>query len=380
MRILQVTPGFYPEVGGVQAHVQAIAEKLVARGHEVHVAAMAHRGAGPARESVNGVQVRRFIGIGPGESYRLPSGLVGYLLRAQRDFDIIHVHNYHAALIPVVAAVTRQALVITPHLNDQPHSALARFLHRPYALIGRWGMRRAQAVICVSDAERERVAARLGVAHRKTVVIPNGVDDGVLTGPGAALSRDPHLLLSVGRLEPYKRIEDSIAALAVLPAEYRLVIVGRGPHREGLEQVAQDQGVSDRVTFAGYVLKEALPDRYRRAQVALNLSTAEAFGMTVLEAVAGGCRAVCRDIPAFRDLARQFPAYVTTIADGRPETIAAAVQRAAERPDDPPADLTNFTWSRIAAETEKLYLRCLHGDAGVCWAHTTPEREQGHAG
>jgi glycosyltransferase involved in cell wall biosynthesis len=354
VRILQVTPAYYPAIGGVERHVQALSECLVAQGHDVVVATMSPRGQRPADEIIAGVEVRRFAAFGVGEAYRVPRGMGAYLRRERDRFDVIHVHNYHAAMIPLVAAFGGQPLVVTPHLNDRPHSGFARLLHYPYALIGRWAVHRASAVICVSEAERERVVSRLNVPRARTVVMPNGFDERRLRRP-ATSDREHGLILSVGRLQAYKRVEAALDALAALPDAYRLVVAGDGPHRAELEAYARARGVAERVEFKGRVTDEELASLYGRAQVVVNLSAAEAFGMTVLEAVAAGCHVVCSDIPAFRDLADEFPGWVTTTSVEDRETVAAAIRAAAGSTGTAPANLSSFTWTAIAGRLAKLY-------------------------
>jgi glycosyltransferase involved in cell wall biosynthesis len=304
---------------------------------------------------IDGVEVRRFAAFGVGDAYRVPRGLGAYLRRERDRFDVIHAHNYHAVMIPLVAAFGGRPLVITPHLNDRPHSGFARLLHYPYALVGRWAVHRASAVICVSEAERERVVSRLNVPRARTVVMPNGFDEHSLRRVPATVGREHGLVLSVGRLQAYKRVEAALDALAVLPDSYRLVVAGDGPHRTELETWARAQGVAKRVEFKGRVTDDALASLYARAQVVVNLSAAEAFGMTVLEAVAAGCHVVCSDIPAFRDLADQFPGWVTTTSVEDPEAVAAAIRAAAGSTGTAPVNLSSFTWTSIAGRLAKLY-------------------------
>lgn len=357
MRILQVTPGYYPTVGGVERHVQALAERLAAREHEVTVATMQPRGQHLANEIHDGVFVRRFDAVGLGDAYRVPPALLSFLRDTRNHWDVVHVHNYHAALIPLAALAGVRPWVVTTHLNDTPHSAAAKLLHIPYSLVGRWAVSRAQMVICVTQAERERVGQRLGVAPERSTVIPNGVSETVLATRRRDIERDPYLLLSVGRLQPYKRVEDALAIVAELGAPYRLVVVGEGPHRAVVEQRAVELGVTDRVAFVGKARDDELIEWYSRAGVVLSLSEAEAFGMTVLEGVAAGSQVVCSDIPAFRDLAGHFPGYVSVVGRRDARAGAAAVRAARERTPGGVADVSGFTWEAVTDRVLDVYHR-----------------------
>ncbi len=355
MRILQVTPAYAPVIGGVEKHVQALSEHLVRQGHSVTVATLQPRAASLPDEVYHGVTIRRFDAISVGDAYRMPRGLLRFLRQTRNQWDVVHVHNYHAPLIPLVA-LAGVPFVVTTHLNDTPHSAIASLLHIPYGVVGRWAVRRARAIICVTEAERERVTVRLGVVRERTVVIPNGFSERLMAARKQSDARDPHHLLTVGRLQPYKRVEDAIAIVAELGAPYRLTIVGEGPHRASLERLARRLGIMQRVEFVGRADDEALISWYRRAGVVLSLSEAEAFGMTVIEGLAAGARVVCSDIPAFRDLAAHFPAHVQIVGRRDVKAGAAAVI-ATTRGLPAPADVTAFTWDAVTDRVLAVYRR-----------------------
>ncbi|MBX0326317.1 glycosyltransferase family 4 protein [Oscillochloris sp. ZM17-4] len=352
MKILQITPHYYPQRGGVERHVQSISEGLAAHGHEVAVLTMAAPGSGGAVEEIGGVLVFRLLATGPAPAYHVPMGLLS-CLGSSGGYDIIHVHNYHAALLPIVAALAPQRMVVTPHLNDRPHSRLAELLHVPYRLIGGWSLRRARAIICVSEAERERLIGRFGLRASVATVIPNGVDI-ARAMRGETEARDPRQLLAVGRLQAYKGASRAVAAMADLPSGYRLTIIGTGPCHNDLQRQAQALGVADRVELIGEVGDTALSSWYRRSGVVLNMSSAEAFGITVIEALAHGCRVVCNDIPAFRDLASRFPANIALVDAARAPSVAAAARQAADTPA-PCADVSVFSWEHIVGQLLSTY-------------------------
>lgn len=353
MRILEVTPGYCPTIGGVERYVQAISERLAACGHQVTVATMQPAGQSMPDETLAGVQIRRFAAVGPGDAYRVPLGLLQYLRSGRNNWDIVHVHNYHAALIPLVALAGVRPFVVSTYLNDAPHSAAAQLLHVPYTLIGRRAVGQAEAVICLTEAERARVEARLAVAASRSLVIPCGVSDALLETHHRPDQHDPHLLLAVSRLHAYKRVEDAISIVHTLGAPYRLAVVGDGPHHAALLAHARALQITDRVQFVGKVDDLTLLEWYRRAGVVLAMSQAEAFGMTVLEGVTTGCQVVCRDIPAFRDLAAHFPGQITVVADVAQG--AAAVRAAKTRTLVAPADITAFTWDAVTERTLDVY-------------------------
>jgi glycosyltransferase involved in cell wall biosynthesis len=90
--------------------------------------------------------------------------------------------------------------------------------------------------------------------------------------------------LSVGRLETVKRVDLIIRALARVDRPWRLVIVGDGPLRRQLEEVATTEGVADRVTFTGTIEEAALVDLYAGAWAVVFPPYDEDYGYITLEA------------------------------------------------------------------------------------------------
>lgn len=355
MRILQLTHAYAPQIGGVERHVQAISEQLAELGHEVVVATMSSSDIVLESEPLTNVKVRRFRSIGLGVAYRVPVGLPLYLQVTRDHFDVVHVHNYHAVLLPLAAAIRPRCLIVTPHFNDRPHSRFAEILHRPYALIGRRALLRADRVICVSTIERDRLVRRLRVPSGRIVVIPNGVDIKRFQFRSTSRARDTRLLLTVGRLEAYKRVDRVIEALALSSPEYRLAIIGDGPEHHKLVEQARRHGLSDRVVFVGNVSDDELINWYHRAYMLVNLSSAEAFGLTVLEAVVAGCQVVCSDIPAFKELSDRFPSQITVVPDGDPRAVANVVATTEQDDDNSPFDLREWSWQGVAVKLQTLY-------------------------
>jgi glycosyltransferase involved in cell wall biosynthesis len=91
-------------------------------------------------------------------------------------------------------------------------------------------------------------------------------------------------VLSVGRIESVKRVDVLVSAMAQVDKPIRLVVAGEGTQRANVEKVAEDAGVSDRVTFLGAVDDERLLELYREALAVLYPPYDEDFGYVTLEA------------------------------------------------------------------------------------------------
>src|SRR5258706_15977873 len=154
-----------------------------------------------------------------------------------------------------------------------------------------------------SASPRDDLVAR-GVARERITMIPNGLDHEHYT-PGPM--PPGRTILSLGRVEPYKRIDIAVAAMAKVVdrvPDARLVIVGRGDALPGLERQVAKLGLERTVEFRGFVSEEEKVALYRGARVFVNPSEKEGWGLTILEANACGTPAVASDVPGLRDSVR----------------------------------------------------------------------------
>lgn len=298
MKILLVTHRYPPHTGGVETHVKEIATRLSDRGHDVTVFSADDGSDVASVANEEGVHVRRFASLRPGDSFYIAPQMA--LAVRRFDADVVHAHNYHALpLFFAALGVTEERFVVTTHYHGASAISWRDRLLSIYQPIGSWALHQAEAIIAVSKWEYDQLTADFGV---DASVIPNGID---VEGFAKAepVQREGPYLLSVGRLEEYKGVEYVIKALSVLK-EYDLVVVGSGPYREQLEQIARDAGVSDRVDFLGHVDGDRLSRLYAGAEVFLNLSAFEAYGITVGEALAVGTPCVVREEGALSEWTR----------------------------------------------------------------------------
>jgi len=339
MHIGFVTSQYPPRTGGVETHVSAVATRLVGRGHTVTVVS-ADAGPGVADSTVrDGVRVRRLRSLGPDDAFHFAPGVVS--LARRLDADVIHAHNYHS-LPMVMAAAVDTPLVCTPHYHGESADPVRDRLLRCYLPIGRWGLRQARTVLAVSEWERRRLAADFGV---DATVIPNGIEVERFRG-GRGRETDAPTLLTVGRLVEYKGVAHVVRALRELPG-HRLRVAGDGPDRERLERIACEEGVADRVTFLGYVPADDLPDEYASADVFVTMSSVEAAGITVGEALAAGTPAVVRPAKGLREWADRADCVAAT-----PSELAAAVQTVRGQPTE---SETLATWDDVTDRLEQEY-------------------------
>ena len=355
LRVGMVTPGFPPQLGGVEMVVGQLAAS-VARTHQVEV--LAHR---PRRSSLRSetyganIAVERFADWTGTRQFSVAPGLWRYLRRRPDAFDVLHAHSFHSSAAMAAARMTDQPLVFTPHYHGVGHSRTARALHIGYDRLAARIFDRATSVICVSQAEADLLSRDYPRSAKKIVVIPNGIDTaGIRAATPFRLERP--VILAAGRLEKYKQVEITVRAFAHLGPDPILVISGTGPTLPALRELTIELGIENRVRFVGFISTDELQRWYRTAAVTVTLSRHEAFGLVLLEAAVAGARVVASDIPAHRELVATIGDCASLVPlDASVREVAAVIERELTHTNSHARDLEVPSWDDVAGRTVELY-------------------------
>lgn len=168
-----------------------------------------------------------------------------------------------------------------------------------------WG--RMDAYVCNSHATAERVRAH-GVPGDCVFVVPVGVER--RDGARAEMVEGDPLLLFIGRLIPRKGaawfVRDVLPGMTHAFPTLRLLIVGEGPERAAVESAARENGVSDRVAYAGAVDEQAKWSLLARCDAVIVPNVPipgdfEGFGIVAIEAGAAGKPVFAADLEGLRD-------------------------------------------------------------------------------
>jgi glycosyltransferase involved in cell wall biosynthesis len=359
VRVALIVSAYEPAVGGVERHVQSLATGLSAAGD--HVTVVTHQLDRRALrvEERDGVTIRRFPLTVPAANYRYSAALGVFLRRHRRQFDAVHVHSYHTlvGLSAVLAGMDR--MVFTPHYHGTGHTAFRALLHKPYRLIARRLMGRSDTIVCVSRAEAALIGADFPASADRVLVIPNGTR---VATPSADALREaaagPGDVVSVGRLEEYKRHDLLVRAMALLPRPARLVIVGQGPARDALQRLAVQLGLADRVVLTGRLSQDGVDAVLASAGVVASMSELEAFGLSVADGLAAGARVVASDIAAHREVVAMGSdtGAARLIHGADPRAVAVALRQGlADGRPQRPAHLP--TWEDVVVRTRRVYAR-----------------------
>jgi glycosyltransferase involved in cell wall biosynthesis len=234
------------------------------------------------------------------------------LMKRERP-DIVHTHTAKAGALGRLAARLAGVPVVVHTFHGSvfdgyfgPRVAgLFQWIERKLAL-------RTDTIIAVSERVAADLVERRIAPRDKIEVVPLGLEldrfRNVELSRGElrrelGLPLQAQLVGSVGRLVPIKDLPTLLGAMVELSAtqpEAILLVVGDGPERPALEQLAGRLGLSSRVRFLGF--RDDLERIYADLDVAVNCSLNEGTPVSLIEAMASGVPVIATAVGGTPDL------------------------------------------------------------------------------
>jgi len=229
-------------------------------------------------------------------------------------------------------------------------------------------LRNTDAIACVSETTLLRLKQYLpNAVWQKAVRIYNCVE--------AQPNRNAHpplpacgshrFLLCVAQHRRNKNIPLLIAAFDRLlragriASDMKLMIIGiAGPETRDIHRMVSTLGLDCKVCFFEGVSEAELQWCYMRCEAVVSPSTVEGFGLPIAEALLAGCRVICSDIPAFREVGDGECRFVA-LEKSAEETLAAAIVAALHEPKGLPRTLQQFSAPVLAKQYTSLYRRLI---------------------
>jgi phosphatidylinositol alpha-mannosyltransferase len=398
VRIGLVSPYSWSFRGGVNAHVEALAEEFIGRGHDVSVLApfdppgrlsrATHRAAPESRQRPDYlVPLGRTVGFGANGAVSnlapFPAGGYAAPRRAVRDgeFDVIHVHEPLAPLVgwnAVLGADLETPVVGTFHAySTKPFPN-----HFANAVGARRLLNRLSARIAVSEAAAWTGRRWFGGEY---TIVPNGVDVGA--APTAPAPASAHLrILFVGRPEERKGLPILLTAFGALVEHVPCRLTVIGAEREHVLRYLADPELLEKIDVHGRVSGPELWTQLHAADVLCAPSlSGESFGMVLTEAFAAGTPVVASAIAGYSDV-------VTDGVDGAlvppadPQRLAEELQRLHHEPERLRSmglaarhSAQRYAWPRVADQVTAVYERAIEapvpqsgGEKFAQWAGLRP--------
>ena len=328
MRIAFLTGIWPPDVGGPATHGPDFSRFLVGRGHSVHVVTM---GDGEPSERPCEVEV---------VSRRLPFPIrYGQVAlrgaRAARRADVLYASATYAAA--AIASLLARRPLVAKLVSDPAYERaqryglftgtledFQRFGSRPVRLLKALRTRslRHAVTIVVPSTYLAEIAGGWGLRRDRIHVVTNPTPPPREVEPERL---EPGTFVFVGRLTRQKALGTAIEAVAGVP-EARLVLVGEGPERPQLEQLAAASAGADRIEFRGASSRDDALRTVAGAAAALLSSDWENLPHSAVEALSVGVPVVATAVGGVPEVVRDGENGLLLPA-GRPDLLAAALRR-----------------------------------------------------
>jgi glycosyltransferase involved in cell wall biosynthesis len=287
--------------------------------------------------------------------------------------DLLHSLHYTQPVrlgCSSVVTIHDMTFFLFPHLHTR-----SKRLFFPFAI--RTSIRRADALVTISESTRQDTIRLLGVTPQKIFTTQLGVNDEfhviedkeLLTEVRQKYGLPKEYILYVGLVEPRKNIPSLIRAYKSLIGQgtkHSLVIVGRfgWMYQEVIEQT-EKLGLKDRVQFTGYIPQDDLPIVYNLASLFVYPTRYEGFGFPALEAMACGTPVITTDISSLPEIVGDAGMLVPPDDEQALTTAIAKVLTDSTLYDQLKTKgllrAKYFTWERTARETLKVYQHVLEG-------------------
>ncbi|MBA3014594.1 MAG: glycosyltransferase family 4 protein [Desulfobulbaceae bacterium] len=301
---------------------------------------------------------------------------------------LCHVLNFHNDSIPSLAWILNIPLVWGPINHNELASSWRRDFWpskvRTKSWFGFFMRRLAWRVDPLLTLMKHKAALifsagpwverRLNIKGDKRIVRLSqlGVDSSIFlrttVNSNKDLKKAKYLLIHAGRLDWIKGLDIAIEALILLPTDFHLLLVGKGPAEQSLCELVEEKGLSSRVTFMPPVPREKLSEIYKQALLFL-FPSAESGGLAWIEALASGLSVVGFNEETFLGCnGYMLPGvYLATYGHDRKssaQAVAAIVLSCARGQQDAQLisshALNMFGWDVIANKIIENYRTLLH--------------------
>lgn len=288
----------------------------------------------------------------------------GQLLKRQPDNWIISAQDpFETGLVAcLLAYFYRLPFQIQIHTDFlSPYFARQSFLNWIRVWLARLILPRADQIRVVSERIKHSIIQAGIKAKSEPVVLPIVVNQsGRPDGTGSLKAKYPQfskIILVVSRLAPEKNIALAIRAFALVVADYPqigMIIVGSGSEESKLKDLTGQLGLKDKVIFVGQ--QNNLETFYRTADVLLNPSNYEGYGLVLAEARLADLPVVSTDVGIAQELLRSE--FVCPVGDE--ECLAEKVKLVLSGATQPPvpADLVETDFERYVEKYTNLLKQC----------------------
>jgi len=330
-------------IGGAERVLFEQSTRLARRGHDVHILTRRLKQHKKGHALIRGVNEWRY-------HTDIQNNHVSFLMKTYQNskklfeslhkdysFDLINIYQPLSALCVLHSPLgkgirkiyTCFSFSFEEYLsrNNQERGLLNKCVYLLNAQTRKWieknALKSCAEIVVLSQFTQDKLWEVYQIDHEHVSIVPGGIDLGRFTPANdkqqirrqLSIPDDKVILFSVRNLVPRMGLEKLIKALKIVVEEapdVHLVIGGQGPLKQDLKTLAENLGLDDCVSFAGFIPETLLPDYYRMADLfVLPTRELEGFGLVTLEAMASGVPVLGTPVGGTKEIIGKFdPSYL----------------------------------------------------------------------
>ncbi len=300
MRVLHVVNSLYPG-GGAQQLLGDLLPAIIKNNVEIYVATLYKYKNNLVEKRLfnNNIHIYKIdarIKYNPLIYFHLKN-----IIKEKGNFDIIHAHLFPSFYyVSLLASSNNIPLIYTEHSTFNRRRKYKLFKTIDNKIYGRYNK-----ILCISNATANCLIKWVPKVSNKIEIVYNGRNfkNIKLTKPlkrsKIGVPNDVPLVISVSRLTVKKDHYTLIKAIKKLPAVH-LMIVGEGELKSRLIKFVTELGIKDRIYFLGY--RRDIPQLIKTADIFVQSSHWEGFGITAIESMACGVPVIGTDVPGLNEV------------------------------------------------------------------------------
>lgn len=314
MKILHVITSL--ELGGAERLLTELAPYQRDRGNLVKVMILSDRGAVFKNELEKaGIEVI----VCESNSIKSFKNVLSILKEIKKEnYDVVHAHLVHAQYWVRLSKLLdsgKRIYITTEHStsNRRRNSKLMKIIDK--FVFGGY-----DKIVSISEATEKSLKSWLERDDKSFEIIYNGIDikefqeSTPLSKQELGLKEEDYLLMMVSRFHESKNQKGVINALTWLPVKYKLVFVGDGKLEESTKEYCKSKNLMSRVRFLG--MRKDIPSLLKAADIVIQYSFFEGFGITALEGMASGKPVIASAVPGLSQVV-EGAGYLVDITDSK---------------------------------------------------------------